>query len=717
MKKLIKYSYIVFFTITLLLSKASAAPTFVHGFSVNSQETNPAGLAFSSDGTKMFHVGNIFTGNHAKTNADVFEYALSTPWDVSSATYVDAFSVIDEMKVDNQLSLPYGITFNNDGTQMYVSDYGITDSIYQYTLSRAYDVSTASYANKSIDVDAKVGSANRGPCGIRFNNDGTKLFVAGFSDSQIYEFTLSTAFDISTASYVDGFDVSAQGNRNRDFEFNPDGTIMFAVNGPTGGANVYEIFEYKLTTAFDISTASYVNKVFNTSAQDDNTFSIAISNDGSKLYMLGYGSDNVNEYTLPCYYGINSCTDPTSDKDDVASVEAQTESAKQLIQHTTYPVLNRMEWLRRNSNSGNLTNQNIKFQFSNEILASLSNLIIPASLSSNNSSSAELQSGNWSYWSEGTVSIGKIGDTLSSSAKNINTTAITIGADRRADNGRMSGVALRFGNDDIDFGNVKNSLGIDAVSLTLYGTNLLGEDKFIDSLIGIGSFKTDIVNAVGFSSTKGTRDGKQIFSSFKIKETFKKNKLNFTPNIKLDLGFTSLSDYSENGSANLKFDSQDIGTIITSIGGAVDNSSNLRNGTFKPYLEYDYFADMSPSSEQKISYISDTSSTYTLTNINSSTHNFKSKLGFDFITDAGWDFTSSYQRTQSKGGGYSDALYFGANYISRRDIEYAMSLDNDKAIFDYKRNINGFNIAVGSNYTLMSEIPDYGATIEVSSKF
>ena len=150
---------------------------------------------------------------------------------------------------------------------------------------------------------------------------------------------------------------------------------MFAVNGPTDGANVYEIFEYKLTTAFDISTASYVNKVFNTRAQDDNTFSIAISNDGSKLYMLGYGSDNVNEYTLPCYYGINSCTDPTSDKDDVASVEAQTEAAKKLIQHTTYPILNRMEWLRRNNNNSNLTNQNIKFQFSNTILASLSNLI------------------------------------------------------------------------------------------------------------------------------------------------------------------------------------------------------------------------------------------------------------------------------------------------------------------------------------------------------
>ena len=80
---------------------------------------------------------------------------------------------------------------------------------------------------------------------------------------------------------------------------------------------------------------------------------------------------------------------------------------------------------------------------------------------SNNSSSAELQSSNWSYWSEVTVSIGKIGDSLSSSAKNINTTAITIGADKKNDNGRMSGVALRFGNDDIDFGYVNNSLGID----------------------------------------------------------------------------------------------------------------------------------------------------------------------------------------------------------------------------------------------------------------
>ena len=68
------------------------------------------------------------------------------------------------------------------------------------------------------------------------------------------------------------------------------------------------------------------------------------------------------------------------------------------------------------------------------------------------------------------------------------------------DSNYVLGVAfIRFGIDDIDIGISKNSLDIDAVSLTLYETRPQGEDIFIDSLLGIGSFNTDIVNAVGSS--------------------------------------------------------------------------------------------------------------------------------------------------------------------------------------------------------------------------
>jgi len=46
-----------------------------------------------------------------------------------------------------------------------------------------------------------------------------------------------------------------------------------------------------------------------------------------------------------------------------------------------------------------------------------------------------------------------------------------------------------------------------------------------------------------------------------------------------------------------------------------------------------------------------------------------------------------------------------------------MSLNENKAVLDYKKNVNGFDITVGSNYTLMNIIPDYGAHIEISNNF
>ena len=81
-----------------------------------------------------------------------------------------------------------------------------------------------------------------------------------------------------------------------------------------------------------------------------------------------------------------------------------------------------MEWLRRNTNNSNLTNQNIKFQFSNTILESLSNLIKTWKYDNtvflnNEAKASELKANNWSFWSEGTVSFGKTGDSIISSAK------------------------------------------------------------------------------------------------------------------------------------------------------------------------------------------------------------------------------------------------------------------------------------------------------------
>ena len=111
--------------------------------------------------------------------------------------------------------------------------------------------------------------------------------------------------------------------------------------------------------------------MYNSTPDHESAESIAgitfnLSQGANKLYYVDFNSgDLVREFDLPCAYGVISCIDPTKNKDDLASVEAQSTAAKQLIQHTTYPVINRMEWLRRNSGRINLTNQNLKLQFNN----------------------------------------------------------------------------------------------------------------------------------------------------------------------------------------------------------------------------------------------------------------------------------------------------------------------------------------------------------------
>ena len=39
---------------------------------------------------------------------------------------------------------------------------------------------------------------------------------------------------------------------------------------------------------------------------------------------------DVNEYDLTCGFGVEDCIDPTANKDDVASIETQSETTKKL---------------------------------------------------------------------------------------------------------------------------------------------------------------------------------------------------------------------------------------------------------------------------------------------------------------------------------------------------------------------------------------------------
>ena len=69
-------------------------------------------------------------------------------------------------------------------------------------MTTAFDVSTASF-----DSSFSVNGQEVYPHALAFNTDGTKMFVAGYSGHDVNEYTLSTAWDVSTASFVDSFDI------------------------------------------------------------------------------------------------------------------------------------------------------------------------------------------------------------------------------------------------------------------------------------------------------------------------------------------------------------------------------------------------------------------------------------------------------------------------------------------------------------------------------
>jgi sugar lactone lactonase YvrE len=252
---------------------------------------------YNSNGTYASETWvNGATNTELATLAEAMEGAAAG-YDIANASY-DSVS----FSVNSQDTVPLGMAFNNTGSKMYVI--GRTgDNVYQYTLSTNFDLSTASYDSVSFSI----GSQETDPQGMAFNSDGSKMYIVGKTTDTVYQYSLSTFFDLSTASYDSvSFSVSAQETAPEDLAFSTDGTKMFVV-GATGD----DVNEYTLSTGFDVSTASFVDS-FSVSAQDTNPSGIAFNSDGTKMFISGMISDTVSEYVLSSGFDVSTATHSSS---------------------------------------------------------------------------------------------------------------------------------------------------------------------------------------------------------------------------------------------------------------------------------------------------------------------------------------------------------------------------------------------------------------------
>jgi hypothetical protein len=283
-------------------------------------------------------------GTTEKTIAYGETNAIVSLYDAASSVSIEAvYSVKDlddstysgnSKSVAAQTTDPKSFCFGNGGLKMYITE--PTNTISEYTLSTAYDITTASYIAQynaggsavtgieisedgtvvfwtqtsaakieslSLSVPFDITSASAGSNSGTYTGGiqtafitksaGTKYFIVASATSQVTRYDMSTGWDPTTLNTTahSTLSVSSEVTTEDGIYVSDDGFKVFVLDSSDG-----EIHQYNLTTAFDLSTGSYSGLFFNVSSQDSSEEDIKFNSDLSTFWALGNVNDTIYEY-------------------------------------------------------------------------------------------------------------------------------------------------------------------------------------------------------------------------------------------------------------------------------------------------------------------------------------------------------------------------------------------------------------------------------------
>jgi len=284
-------------------------------FDVSDQDGTPSDLFIKPDGQTMYVVG--------ETSEKIFQYSLSTAWDLNSALATGL-----SLNVSSEDGRPTGMAFSSDGATLFVSG-ADNHRIYQYDLSIPWTLSSAVYSSASLDFSLR----DNHPRGVFVGSDGTEMFVIALEASDsVYRYTLSTAWDLSTASYIDSVTLSSpatstvEGNGAGLF-FKPDGTKLYVVVDFHSS-----VYQYSLSTAWDLSTVTYDSVAVRPGANSPT--GLFIKSDGLRVYFTGKTADSVYEFALNTAWNMSSIEllEP--------NLQTTVDLSDQVSEHTGFSIVN-----------------------------------------------------------------------------------------------------------------------------------------------------------------------------------------------------------------------------------------------------------------------------------------------------------------------------------------------------------------------------------------
>jgi len=285
---------------------------------VGNKDISPRGVFLKADGTKVY-----FTGGGSR---QIHQYNLSTAFDLGTNTYFG--------KVELGLRYPGALIFKPDGTKVYFINSSTTDYVEEWDLSTAWNITTAS-AHATYTITHEIY-----PSGLFFKPDGTRMYVTGSNDDNCIEYDLSTAWDVTTVSYSREQGTGISGYP-RDVFFKTDGTKMY-ITEDVFGQNDNTIREYNLSTAWNVTTASFSqelqteNPAFNTNVKTSQIYGIYFKSDGTKAFYTGESQDRIAGIELSTAWDISTASWPTAVNTSGSSFFVQTNSSYDINQTGLY---------------------------------------------------------------------------------------------------------------------------------------------------------------------------------------------------------------------------------------------------------------------------------------------------------------------------------------------------------------------------------------------
>lgn len=279
-------------------------------------------------------------------------------------------------------------------------------------------------------------------------------------------------------------------------------------------------------------------------------------------------------------------------------------------------IASRMSALRGGASGMSLSGLNLQYK----------QLSLPASLFVNSSdlpsggSAGEdtpLLIGKLGFFINGSVSFGDKASSSNELGFEVDTTGLTMGMDYRFSDRFIAGGAIGYVNNETEFDSNSGNMDVDGFTLSAYSTYYHDENSYLDAIFSLGwndfnnSRSVTIGSSFPAANVNGDSEGQEYSLSIGGGYDFYHENLSFGPLVRINYIKADIDSYAESTTTGfeLEYDSQDVESLTTTVGGQVSYAISTSKGIFTPQLLFEWAHEFKNDSRFiTASFLYDTSS-------------------------------------------------------------------------------------------------------------